>query len=91
MYKVKLPSYTTPSRRLSVSKAAYDSFLAQSGRYRGGRHGGGRKIGEVEEWYVEQLTPGDTFLFGGQVWRFEGVSGNDARAQPSGGSTTNNY
>ena len=37
------------------------------------RHGGGRKIGEVEEWYVEGLTPGDTFLFAGEVWRFEGI------------------
>ena len=52
-------------------------------RVSSGRHGGGRKIGEVEEWYVEQLTPGDTFLFGGQVWRFEGVSGNDARVTRS--------
>jgi ATP-dependent Lhr-like helicase len=52
-------------------------------RVSSGRHGGGRKLGEVEEWYVEQLTPGDTFLFGGQVWRFEGVSGNDARVTRS--------
>jgi ATP-dependent Lhr-like helicase len=43
-----------------------------------GRHGGaGRKIGEAEEWYFEGLTPGDTFLFAGQVWRFEGISGMD--------------
>jgi ATP-dependent Lhr-like helicase len=38
---------------------------------------GGRKIGEAEEWYFEGLTPGDTFLFGGQVWRFEGIAGID--------------
>jgi ATP-dependent Lhr-like helicase len=37
----------------------------------------GRKIGEAEEWYFEGLTPGDTFLFGGQVWRFEGITGID--------------
>ncbi len=37
----------------------------------------GRKIGEVEEWYVEGLTAGDTFLFGGQVWRFETLVGVD--------------
>ena len=44
----------------------------------GGRQGrAGRKIGEAEEWYFEGLTPGDTFLFGGQVWRFEGISGVD--------------
>ncbi len=27
----------------------------------------GRKIGEVEEGYLEVLEPGDTFVFGGQV------------------------
>jgi len=44
----------------------------------GGRRGlPGRKIGEVEEWYVEGLTAGDTFLFGGQVWRFETIVGTD--------------
>ncbi len=39
---------------------------------------GGRKVGEMEESYLEQLSPGDTFLFAGQVWRFEGISGLDA-------------
>jgi ATP-dependent Lhr-like helicase len=44
----------------------------------GGRRGlPGRKIGEVEEWYVEGLTAGDTFLFGGQIWRFETIVGTD--------------
>jgi ATP-dependent Lhr-like helicase len=39
---------------------------------------GGRKVGEMEESYLEQLAPGDTFLFAGQVWRFEGITGLDA-------------
>ena len=39
---------------------------------------GGRKVGEAEEWYFEQLTPGDTFLFAGQVWAFQGIVGTDA-------------
>ena len=51
-----------------------------------GRRGGGgtrawvagRKVGEAEEWYFEQLTPGDTFLFAGQVWAFQGITGTDA-------------
>ncbi|HEV7228736.1 ligase-associated DNA damage response DEXH box helicase [Brevundimonas sp.] len=38
----------------------------------------GRKVGEAEEWYFEQLTPGDTFVFAGQVWAFRGISGMDA-------------
>lgn len=39
---------------------------------------GGRKVGEAEEWYFEQLTPGDTFLFAGQIWAFQGITGTDA-------------
>ncbi|HFC04832.1 MAG TPA: ligase-associated DNA damage response DEXH box helicase, partial [Rhizobiales bacterium] len=34
---------------------------------------GGKALGEIEEWFVEQLVPGDTFLFAGQVLRFEGL------------------
>ena len=34
---------------------------------------GGRKLGELEEYFVEQLAPGDTFVFSGQVLRFEGL------------------
>jgi ATP-dependent Lhr-like helicase len=43
-----------------------------------GRHGSGRKIGEAEEWIFEQMAVGDTFVFAGEVWRFEGVTGLDA-------------
>jgi ATP-dependent Lhr-like helicase len=39
---------------------------------------GGRKIGEAEEHYFEAMTPGDTFVFAGQVWAFQGISGMDA-------------
>ena len=34
---------------------------------------GGRVIGELEEAFVSQLALGDTFLFGGEVLRFEGM------------------
>ncbi|MDB5459772.1 MAG: ATP-dependent helicase, family [Caulobacteraceae bacterium] len=43
-----------------------------------GRRRAGRKIGEAEEGYLEQLQIGNTFIFGGQIWRFHGVEGNDA-------------
>lgn len=39
---------------------------------------GGRKIGEAEEHYFEQMSPGDTFVFAGQVWAFQGIFGLDA-------------
>ncbi len=35
------------------------------------RIGRGRVLGEVEEWFIEQLRPGDTFVFAGEVLRFE--------------------
>ena len=34
---------------------------------------GGRMLGEVEEWFAEQLKPGDTFVFAGEVLRFEAL------------------
>ena len=43
----------------------------------------GRKIGEAEEGYLEQLEIGDTFIFAGQVWRFHGVTGPDALVTPA--------
>jgi ATP-dependent Lhr-like helicase len=35
---------------------------------------GGQPLGEVEESFAASLTPGDTFLIGGQVVRYEGLS-----------------
>ncbi|KSB90117.1 DNA ligase-associated DEXH box helicase [Caulobacter vibrioides] len=53
-------------------------------RIGGGRRPmGGRKIGEAEEGYFEQLTPGDTFVFAGQVWRFNSLVGADAFVTPA--------
>ena len=37
----------------------------------------GRRLGQIEEWYCDQLSPGDTFMFAGQILRFEGVSGTE--------------
>ncbi|RIJ31533.1 ligase-associated DNA damage response DEXH box helicase [Henriciella algicola] len=34
----------------------------------------GRKLGEIEEYFISTLTPGDTFLFAGEILRFLGVS-----------------
>ena len=35
-------------------------------------------LGEIEEYFIEQLTPGDTFVFAGEVLRFEGMREIDA-------------
>ena len=47
----------------------------------------GRKLGTMEEWFIEGLSPGDTFLFAGEVLRFEGVSGMDALVTRAPGET----
>lgn len=39
----------------------------------GSVRGGGRLLGEVEEAFASTLRPGDTFLIGGEVVRFEGL------------------
>ena len=38
----------------------------------------GRKLGEMEEYFLSLLTPGDTFLFGGEILRLLGIDGMDA-------------
>ena len=38
----------------------------------------GRILGEIEEYFAETLTPGDTFLFAGEVLRFEGIAEDEA-------------
>ena len=47
-------------------------------RLKGGVLAGGRVLGEVEEYFIEQLTPGDTFAFAGEVLCFEGIREDDA-------------
>ena len=43
----------------------------------------GRKIGEMEEGFLEMLEPGDTFIFGGQVWSLVAVTGLDVLVRPA--------
>jgi ATP-dependent Lhr-like helicase len=33
----------------------------------------GRQLGEVEEFFIEQLSPGDRFVFAGEILRFQSV------------------
>jgi ATP-dependent helicase Lhr and Lhr-like helicase len=47
----------------------------------------GRKIGEVEEGYLEVLEPGDTFVFGGLVLELVGMTGLDVLVRPGGDKT----
>ncbi|WP_395666595.1 ligase-associated DNA damage response DEXH box helicase [Methylocella sp.] len=49
-----------------------------SASYQGPLRRGGRVLGEIEESFVEMLSPRDTFLFGGEVLRLEAVVENEA-------------
>src|SRR4029450_14047012 len=39
----------------------------------GGIARGGRLLGEIEEYFIEGLVPNDTFVFGGEVVRYEAL------------------
>ncbi len=39
---------------------------------------GGRILGELEEYFIEGLTPGDTFVFSGEILRFEALVEHEA-------------
>jgi len=47
---------------------------------------GGRVLGEVEEYFVEQLAPGMTFVFAGEILRFEGLNETEAFVSRAPGS-----
>ena len=40
----------------------------------------GRALGKIEEYFIESLAPGDTFLFAGLILRFEGIHENEVIA-----------
>ena len=47
---------------------------------------GGRILGEVEEWFLEQLSIGDTFVFAGEVVRLEGLRETEAFVSRASGA-----
>jgi ATP-dependent Lhr-like helicase len=44
----------------------------------------GRRLGEVEEYFIQGLVPGDSFVFAGQLLRFEGIREMAAICSPGG-------
>jgi ATP-dependent Lhr-like helicase len=53
-----------------VEDPMIDIRLQSKGRPTGA---GGRTLGQLEEYFIEQLLPGDTFVFAGEVLAFEGI------------------
>jgi ATP-dependent Lhr-like helicase len=70
------------SYRLNVGTIVEEPLLkVRLVRSRGGGSGstgavarGGRLLGEIEEYFIEGLSVGDTFVFGGEVVRYEQMS-----------------
>jgi len=60
--------------RLNVGVIVEDPMVDIRLQSRGKPTGtGGRRLGQLEEYFVEQLSAGDTFVFAGDVLRFEGL------------------
>jgi ATP-dependent Lhr-like helicase len=55
--------------------------LVRSRAGKGGHTGpiarGGRVLGEVEEYFIETLVPGDTFVFAGEILKYEALVENE--------------
>jgi ATP-dependent Lhr-like helicase len=70
------------SYRLNVGTIVEEAMLkVRLVRSRGGGPGstgavgrGGRMLGEIEEYFIEGLVIGDTFVFGGEVVRYEALA-----------------
>jgi ATP-dependent Lhr-like helicase len=45
----------------------------------------GRVLGQVEEYFIEGLVPGDTFIFAGELLRFEGIREMSAEVSRASG------
>jgi ATP-dependent helicase Lhr and Lhr-like helicase len=60
--------------RMNVGTIVEASMMkVRYGRPRGTVIVAGKTLGEVEEYFAEGLVPGDTFLFAGELLRFEGI------------------
>lgn len=65
-----------PMLSVRLASFAAKSGLPKSSEQRALR--AGRKLGEMEEYFLSLLTPGDTFLFGGEILRLIAIDGMDA-------------
>jgi ATP-dependent Lhr-like helicase len=77
LYRVRNPQVAQAYRMNVGAIVETPSFNVRLVSGRGPRRAG-RKLGTLEEWFVDGLAPGDTFLFAGEVLRLEGVDGVDA-------------
>ncbi|MGQ3671921.1 ligase-associated DNA damage response DEXH box helicase [Xanthobacter sp. TB0136] len=75
--------------RLNIGTIVESSMLKVrlgSSRSGGRARFGGRYLGEVEEYFVETLAPGDTFVFAGEVLRYEALVEEEVHVSRSSAS-----
>jgi ATP-dependent Lhr-like helicase len=63
----------------TIVEATMQKVRLVRSRHRAGGHTGpvargGRILGEIEEYFAEMLTPGDTFVFAGEILRYEAMA-----------------
>jgi ATP-dependent Lhr-like helicase len=66
----------SPMLSVRLASFAAKAGMPESGEQRALR--AGRKLGEMEEYFLSLLTSGDTFLFAGEILRLVGITGTDA-------------
>jgi ATP-dependent Lhr-like helicase len=84
-YRITHP-YVAQRYRLNVGTIVEETMIkVRLVRSRGSGAGptgmigrGGRVLGEVEEYFIETLVPGDTFVFAGEVLRYEALVEEEA-------------
>ncbi|MCB1418263.1 MAG: ligase-associated DNA damage response DEXH box helicase [Notoacmeibacter sp.] len=70
----------------TISEALMLNVRLVRSREKGGALRGGPVLGKVEEYFVESLSPGDTFLFSGHILRFEAIRENECFVSKSIGN-----
>lgn len=81
LWRVSHPRYAQQYRLnigTIVEAPVLNVRLVRPGRGKVGR--GGPVLGQVEEYFLETLAHGDTFMFAGRVLRFEGIRENECLA-----------
>ena len=68
LWRLRDPRATTLIRMNLGTIFDYDNLKVRM------KHGGNRPLGEIEEGFAASLTPGDTFLIGGRIVRYEGLN-----------------
>jgi ATP-dependent Lhr-like helicase len=81
------PALTRATDQPALTRAGAPGALRQATKlqgadkrpaYTGPLARGGRVLGQIEEYFLETLAPGDTFLFGGEILALEGIVENEA-------------